>query len=61
MTTPEPRTPEGHVYASDSFAALLALEPDSHAICEYVGPIPTAKDFETLPMYLLRRASPARP
>ena len=56
----EPRTPEGHVYATDAFAALLALEPDSGIDSEYVGRMTTAKDFETIPMYRLRRASEER-
>jgi adenylate cyclase len=52
----EPRTPEGEVYVTDAFAALLALEPASDLCCEYVGRITTAKDFETIPMYRLRYA-----
>jgi class 3 adenylate cyclase len=51
----EPRTPEGEVYVTDAFAALLALEPDSPFVAEYVGRVTTAKDFETIPMYRLRR------
>lgn len=50
-TSPEPRTPEGEVYATDAFAALLALQPASGLTCEYVGRVTTAKDFETIPMY----------
>ena len=50
----EPRTPEGEVYVTDTFAALLALEPDPRAECEYVGRVTTAKGFETIPMYRLR-------
>ena len=52
----EPRTPEGEVYVTDAFAALLALEPDSRMRCDYVGRVTTAKDFETIPMYRLRHA-----
>ena len=52
----EPRTPEGEVYVTDAFAALLALEPDAPFATDYVGRITTAKDFETIPMYRLRRA-----
>jgi class 3 adenylate cyclase len=52
----EPRTPEGEVYVTDAFAALLALEPASDLCCEYVGRITTAKGFETIPMYRLRYA-----
>jgi hypothetical protein len=57
----EPRTPEGEVYVTDAFAALLALEPDVSFATEYVGRITTAKDFETIPMYRLRRANLAAP
>jgi class 3 adenylate cyclase len=55
----EPRTPEGHVYVTDAFAALLALEPSCGFATEYVGRVTTAKQFETIPMHRLRRA--ARP
>ncbi len=51
----EPRTPEGQVYVTDAFAALLALEPDVPFTTEYMGRITTAKDFETIPMYRLER------
>ncbi len=51
----EPRTPVGEVYVTDAFAALLALEPNAGIRCEYVGQVTTAKDFETIPMYRLRR------
>ena len=56
----EPRTPEGEVYATDAFAALLALEPESGLACEYVGRDTTAKDFETIPMYRIWRQSSAK-
>ncbi len=52
----EPRTPEGDVYVTDAFAALLALEVNSGFATEYVGRVTTAKQFETIPMYRLRRA-----
>lgn len=52
----EPRTPEGEVYVTDAFAALLSLEPAVPFATEYVGRVTTAKGFETIPMYqLLRR------
>jgi class 3 adenylate cyclase len=51
----EPRTPEGQVYVTDAFAALLALEPAPRFVPEYVGRVTTAKDFETIPMFRLRR------
>ena len=51
----EPRTPEGEVYVTDVFAALLSLEPAAPFATEYVGRVTTAKGFETIPMYQLRR------
>ncbi len=51
----EPRTPTGEVYVTAAFAALLRLEPDCDVTSEYVGHLTTAKNFETTPMYLLRR------
>jgi len=54
----EPRTPIGEVYVTTAFAALLRLEPDSGVTPEYVGHLTTAKNFETTPMYLLRRQAP---
>jgi hypothetical protein len=55
----EPRTPAGEVYVTTGFAALLRLEPGSGVTSEYVGHLTTAKNFETTPMYLLRRKGPA--
>jgi hypothetical protein len=53
----EPATPEGEVYVTDAFAALLAVNARSRLDTEYVGQVTTAKDFETIPMYrLVRRA-----
>jgi adenylate cyclase len=52
----EPRTPPGEVYATNALAALLRLDPDAGVTPEYVGRVTTAKDFETIPMYVLRRA-----
>lgn len=51
----EPRTPEGDVYVTDAFASLLVLEADRSLSCQYVGHIPTAKDYGTFPMYVLKR------
>jgi class 3 adenylate cyclase len=51
----EPRTPEGSVYVTAQFAALLALEDRTVLACDYVGHIPTAKDYGVLPMYVLHR------
>lgn len=50
----EPRTPEGEVYATVQFAALLALVGAGTGVrCEYVGRMPTAKGYGELPMYRL--------
>jgi hypothetical protein len=55
----EPRTPMGEVYVTTGFAALLRLEPGCGVTSEYVGHLTTAKNFETTPMYLLRRENVA--
>jgi len=49
----EPVTPEGQVYVSEAFAALLALEADQPVAYEYVGRMPLAKGAGHLRMYLL--------
>ena len=51
----EPRTPPGEVYATRALAALLALVPDCGIVPHYVGRVPTAKGFETIPLYVLHR------
>lgn len=56
----EPRTPTGEVYVTAAFAALLRLDPDCGVTPEYVGHLSTAKNFETTPMYLLRRQGAAK-
>lgn len=57
----EPITPAGHVYASESFAAIAVARGASSFICDYVGQIPLAKAYGTLPMYHVRwRASATR-
>ena len=56
----EPRTPEGEVYVTEPFAALLALDPTVGIATEYVGNLPTAKGFGDLPMYVLRRRGRVR-
>jgi len=53
----EPRTPPGEVYMTGSSAALLALEPLPNVTPEYVGQLRLAKDYDVLPMYVLRRRS----
>ena len=55
----EPRTPPGAVYVTDQFAALLALEPDAVGRGQYVGRLPSAKDYGTFPMYVLTPRPPA--
>lgn len=49
----EPVTPEGQVYVSEAFAALLALEAEVPVAYEYVGRVPLAKAAGYLRMYLL--------
>lgn len=51
----EPVTPEGSVYVTEPFAAMLALDPDHEFDCDYVGHQAAAKHYGDLPMYLLRR------
>ena len=50
----EPVTPEGELYVSEGFAALLALEARQELSYEYVGRVPLAKNAGHLRMYLLR-------
>ena len=51
----EPRTPEGEIYTTHAFAALAVLSGSNDFDCQYVGTIPTAKDFGEMPLYSLRR------
>jgi hypothetical protein len=51
----EPGTPSGEVYVTEHFAALVALDGIDGARLEYVGHVPTAKDYGAFPMYVLRR------
>ena len=57
----EPRTPEGEVYVTHPFAALIALNGESDLTCEYVGRLPAAKDYGVLPMYVRMNADGVRP
>ncbi len=50
----EPIAFTGKVFVSEAFAAELALTSREFS-SEYVGTIPTAKQFGRMPMYLLRR------
>lgn len=51
----EPITPPGEVYTSESFAALMAARGVKGYTCDYVGRVPLAKGFGTLPIYHLKR------
>jgi DNA-binding SARP family transcriptional activator len=51
----EPRTPEGEVYVTHPFAALAALAGDVSIVCQYVGTLPTAKGYGSLPLYALHQ------
>ena len=55
----EPRTPPGEVYLTASSAALLALEPLPAISAEYVGRLQLAKEYDVLPMYVLRHVGGA--
>lgn len=52
----EPVTPPGAVFATEPFAAILALEAGDRFRCRYVGRIPLAKKYGDYPMYRLTRA-----
>ncbi len=51
----EPRTPEGEIYTTHPFAALAMLARDRDYDCQYVGTMPTAKGYGSLPLFALRR------
>ncbi len=51
----EPITPEGCVYVTESFAALLALEDEQDYACDYVGVTEAAKQYGAMRMFLLHR------
>ncbi|MFZ0905365.1 MAG: adenylate/guanylate cyclase domain-containing protein [Mycobacterium sp.] len=52
----EPITPEGCVYVTETFAAMLALHNAGQFACDYVGNTEMAKHYGRLRMFLLRRA-----
>ena len=52
----EPITPEGCVYVTETFAAMLALHNAGQFSCDYVGDTEMAKHYGRLRMFLLRRA-----
>ena len=49
----EPITPEGSVYATESFAAEIMLRGSNKFRAEYVGRIPASKNYGTMRMYSL--------
>ncbi len=51
----EPRTPEGEIYTTQPFAALAILTGDRSYDTQYVGTLPTAKDYGEFPLFALRR------
>ena len=51
----EPVTTPGCAFASDQFAALLALEPGHPFVCEYVGIEQLAKEYASCPLYRVVR------
>ena len=51
----EPVTPLGAVYATESFAAILAMHAGSKYSCNYAGRIDLAKKYGTFRMYRLAR------
>jgi uncharacterized protein YjiS (DUF1127 family) len=52
----EPVTPPGRSYATEAFACEMALEPFPAVRCDYAGLTRTAKEYGTLPLYLVRAA-----
>ncbi len=52
----EPITPEGCVYVTETFAAVLALYNARQFSCDYVGNTEMAKHYGRLRIFLLRRA-----
>lgn len=51
----EPKTPSGQVYASEAFAALVAMEGVDDFRCDYVKELEWAKRYGTFPAYVVRR------
>jgi class 3 adenylate cyclase/tetratricopeptide (TPR) repeat protein len=51
----EPVTIPGCAYTSEQFAALLAVEPNHHFVCEYIGIEVLAKQYDRCPLYRLAR------
>ncbi len=53
----EPTTPEGEIYVSHPFAALAELAGGESLQTQYVGTLPTAKGYGSLPLFALRKRS----
>jgi hypothetical protein len=51
----EPGTPEGEIYTTHAFAALAMLAGDRSYDTQYVGTMPTAKGYGSMPLFALRR------
>ena len=51
----EPVTPEGTVYVTDAFAAVLAATREPRFSCDYVGVVPAAKNYGNMRMFALSR------
>jgi class 3 adenylate cyclase/tetratricopeptide (TPR) repeat protein len=56
----EPITPEGCVYVTETFAAMLALYNAGQFSCDYVGNTEMAKHYGRLRMFLLRRSGDSK-
>jgi tetratricopeptide (TPR) repeat protein len=52
----EPIVTPGEVFATESMAAYLALQAPRAYGCDYLGVLPLAKGFGSMPLYRLRRA-----
>jgi hypothetical protein len=52
----EPVTPEGCVYVTETFAAVLALYNGDEFVCDYVGMTEAAKKYGAMRMFLVRQA-----
>ncbi len=50
----EPVTPPGELYVTEAMAAALALSENDTIDCDYVGPVPLAKNYGEMRMYVLR-------
>jgi len=57
----EPITPIGDVYATQPFAAMLALASGAGFTTRYVGHVPLAKAYGTMPMHRLVREGRGAP